>query len=68
MPIFKPLTSFTRDFVKSGSGIFAEVESQGSWPEIAFIITAQSATSFVRGPIWSNDEAKATRPYLETLP
>ena len=29
---------------------------------------ALSVTSFVIGPIWSNDDAKATSPYLETSP
>lgn len=29
---------------------------------------AQSVTSLVIGPIWSNDEANATRPYRETKP
>ena len=29
---------------------------------------AASSTSFVIGPIWSNDEANATSPYLETSP
>ena len=40
----------------------AEVESRGSLPPMTFKRSAASRTSLVRGPIWSNDEAKATRP------
>ncbi len=31
-------------------------------------MTALSETVFVKGPIWSNEDAKATRPKRETLP
>jgi hypothetical protein len=35
---------------------------------MTFIMTEQSSTSFVKGPIWSRDEAKATSPNRDTLP
>ncbi len=47
---------------------FTEVESLASWPQIAFITCAQSVTSRVIGPIWSKDEANATKPKRETRP
>jgi len=46
----------------------AVVESIGSKPEIACNKYALSSTVLVIGPIWSNDEAKATRPERETRP
>src|SRR3990172_1976685 len=45
-----------------------DVASYGSWPAMVLSSTAQSFTSFVRGPAWSRDDANATMPYLETLP
>ena len=45
-----------------------EVESFSSHPQIAFRSVALSSTSLVRGPIWSSEEANATRPYRETRP
>ncbi len=30
--------------------------------------STMSSTHLPKGPIWSNEEAKAMRPYLETLP
>ena len=45
-----------------------DVASCGSWPAMVLSSTAQSFTSFVRGPAWSRDDANATMPYLETLP
>ena len=39
-----------------------------SYELITSNINAQSLTSLVIGPAWSNDEAKATMPYLEQLP
>ena len=48
--------------------MFSDVVSFLSCPAITFNNIAASVTSLVRGPIWSNDEAKATNPYLETKP
>src|SRR3989338_476231 len=45
-----------------------DVASYGSWPAMVLSSTAQSFTSFVRGPAWSRDDANATMPYLETMP
>ena len=45
-----------------------DVESRGSWPAMALRTTALSVTSFVIGPIWSRELAKATRPYRLTSP
>ena len=45
-----------------------EMESRGSSPAMTPSRSALSVTSFVRGPIWSSDEANATRPYRETRP
>ena len=45
-----------------------EVASSGSCPFIELNINLASATLLVIGPIWSNDEANATSPYLETVP
>ena len=39
-----------------------------SCPAIRFNNIALSFTSFVIGPIWSNEDANATNPYLETNP
>ena len=39
-----------------------------SFPAIILRSIAESVTSFVIGPTWSNDEAKATTPYLDTNP
>jgi hypothetical protein len=35
---------------------------------MALRTSAQSVISLVMGPIWSSDEANATRPYLDTNP
>src|SRR3972149_8409788 len=45
-----------------------EVESILSWPAMAWSIVAASLTSFVIGPPWSRDDAKAIMPYRLTLP
>ena len=60
--------SLPKTEVKSGTGNGADVESNGSWPEMVFMMIAASSTHFVIGPIWSSEEAKATSPYLETRP
>src|SRR3954467_9534954 len=44
------------------------VESIGSCPLITFSKIAASRTSFVNGPIWSSDDANATKPYRDTRP
>ena len=48
--------------VKSGTSTGAEVESRGSWPQMALSTSAVSRTSRVNGPIWSSELAKATSP------
>ena len=40
----------------------ADVVSFSSCPAIRFNNIAESYTSFVIGPIWSNDDANATSP------
>ena len=39
-----------------------------SYPEITSNKAAASSTVLAKGPIWSREEAKAIKPYLETLP
>ena len=55
-------TSCFKAFVKSGTGTFALVESWASTPQIVLRTIAASVTSFVMGPIWSREEAKAMQP------
>src|SRR3989304_2763181 len=45
-----------------------DVESRSSLPDIAPSRIAASSTSFVSGPAWSSDDAKAIMPTLETRP
>ena len=39
-----------------------DVESSGSWPQIASSSSAASSTVVANGPIWSSDDANAIRP------
>ena len=48
--------------------MLADVVSFSSCPAIRFNNIALSFTSLVIGPIWSSDDANATKPYLETKP
>jgi aspartyl-tRNA(Asn)/glutamyl-tRNA(Gln) amidotransferase subunit A len=50
----------------AGSG--AQVVSRSSGPEMTSAASAASRTERARGPIWSKDEPKATRPCRETRP
>ena len=62
-----PSMSRSRYSVKSRSSS-SDVESNGSRPEIAFAVSAQSATVLAMGPIWSSDDPNAMRPYRLTVP
>ena len=52
--------------IKSTSSTGALVESFLSTPEIVSRTIALSLTFLVIGPIWSNEDAKATKPKRDT--
>ncbi len=52
----------------SGTGRSAEVASRTSRPAMTPRASAASSTEAPNTPIWSSDEAKATRPYRLTRP
>src|SRR5690606_25667606 len=54
--------------VRSGAGRLAVVEAKGSGPLITSRRRAASSTVRPNVPIWSSDDAKATRPYRLTRP
>ena len=62
MPTRRPPTPPPRAAAKSGTGRLALVASRGSQPKRADETRAASSTVRVKGPTWSRDEAKATRP------
>ena len=62
---FKPLPIFA---VKSGTASSEVVLSWWSLPQIALSIIPQSRLSLATGPIWSSEDANATRPKRDTLP
>jgi len=68
MPMRRPRRSPTRLASKSGTARGAEVESLGSWPDIAVSMIAASRTVAAIGPAWSSEEAKATMPQREQRP
>jgi len=45
-----------------GAGPSSDVLSAGSWPPMTSRSSAASATVVAKGPIWSRELAKATRP------
>src|SRR3989338_5067125 len=49
-------------------GKSTEVESSGSFPAIVWKRISASETVLAKGPIWSNDDAMATRPEREMAP
>jgi len=69
MPTRSPLMSVLRAAAaKSGTGSGAEVESFGSWPDIACSRIAESSTVRANGPGWSSELANATTPQREQRP
>jgi hypothetical protein len=52
----------------AGAGSGSEVESRGSWPQITSSAAAASAALRANTPIWSSEEAYATRPQRDTRP
>src|SRR5262245_40966724 len=67
-PTFRPFTPLPRSAPYSGTGLSTEVESMGSCPEMTCRRRAASSTFQAKGPIWSREEAKATRPKRDTRP
>ena len=61
-PIRAPRPRPASAAVKSGTGKEELVESSGSWPQTTEAARARSSTLRAKGPIWSREEAKATRP------
>src|SRR5699024_320420 len=68
LPIFSPVMSLPISEVKSTSSTGALVESFSSCPAIVSKIKALSFTFRVIGPIWSNEDANATKPKRDTRP
>ena len=65
----RPLTSACRAAATTGgTGASTDVESHGSWPEIASCSRAASSTVRASGPGVSSDEAKAISPYRDDPP
>ncbi len=67
-PTRRPCTPSASRSRADGAAPGREVESQGSWPEMTSSNAAASATVPAKGPIWSRELAKATRPYRDTAP
>ena len=63
-----PATPSSSPWVKSGTFWSRDVASKASLPQMVLSSSAASSTFWVIGPIWSSDEAKATRPERDTLP
>ena len=61
-PTRRPRALPSRPEAKRGTSIRALVASIGSHPHSTSAIRATSSTLRAKGPIWSRDEAKATRP------
>src|SRR5699024_657932 len=64
----RPWISLPMSDVKSEPSTGALVESFSSTPVIVSNTKALSLTLRVNGPIWSNDEANATKPKRDTRP
>ena len=68
-PIRRPDTSPWRAAsTTGGTGASIDVESIGSWPDIASCSRAASSTVLPNGPGVSSEDANATTPYLEEPP
>ncbi len=68
-PMRSPLTSACRAAATTGgTGASTEVESRGSWPEMASCSSAASSTVRASGPGVSSEDANATRPYRDEPP
>src|SRR5699024_11786672 len=67
-PVRSPFAPFRAASVYDGGASGREVESRGSWPEMASCSRAESSTVREHGPAWSRLEARAITPYRDTPP